>query len=270
MEVSPARNTRVLISISKSMMRAADDISKMISSKSIHEDFVKQYIDARKKEHRLYTNKQVIQLPDVPASHELYKEWQVRKTSAEMIVHYLRKKKKALKILEVGCGNGWLSAAMAKVKNSNVTGIDINDIELSQAKEVFQHIPNVRFICTDIDEPVLKQQPFDIIVFAASIQYFESVNHVIKTALSLLSRSGEIHIIDTHFYKTTEIEEAKKRTGEYYNALGFPGMSKHYYHHSLTDFSSFNFSILFAPSLWQKILFGNPHPFYRIKIKGKG
>src|SRR4051812_37225598 len=108
--------------------------------------FVTQYIDTRRKEHRLYTNDEVLQLPDIPIGHVLSKEWQVRKKSARHLLKYLKKKKDKLKILEVGCGNGWLTAVMAGLEQSQVVGLDINDVELTQAREVFGHLKNVQFL----------------------------------------------------------------------------------------------------------------------------
>ena len=252
------------------MTTALDKTESELEAKSNNEDFVTQYIAAREKEHRLYTNEEVMQLPDISPAHKLFHEWQIRKRSATMLSNYLKKKKGPIRILEVGCGNGWLSTYLAKKNQSEVTGIDINEVELSQAKEVFNHLKNVQFICTSIDDPQLPKSSFDVIVFAASIQYFVSVSDVIKAAQELLSEGGEIHIVDTHFYKANEVKEAESRTYRYFSSLGFPAMSKYYFHHSLTDFSLYNFSVLFEPSFIQGKLLGNPHPFYWIRIKGKG
>ena len=270
MEVSSTGNSGILIENLIPMATGSDQIKLELKPKSNHEDFVRQYIETRKKEKRFYSNEEVMQLPDLPVSHTLFKEWQLRKKSAAMLRDFCQKKKGPIKILEVGCGNGWLSAYLATIPLSEVTGIDINYVELGQAQEVFNQKKNLRFICTDLSETNIPGHPFDIIVFAASIQYFASINTVIKSAQSLLSSNGEIHIIDSHFYKATEVDAASRRTARYYSSLGFGDMSKYYFHHSLSDLSPFDYSVLFAPSLLQKILFRNPYPFYWIKIKGKG
>jgi 2-polyprenyl-3-methyl-5-hydroxy-6-metoxy-1,4-benzoquinol methylase len=230
-------------------------------------DFVKQYIAARAKEERIYSNEEVALLPDVPSSHKYYKEWQIRKASAKRLINYLKQKNKALEILEVGCGNGWLSAAMSKINGSVVTGIDINEPEIQQAKETFKAIPNVNYRAHDVESHLLKKKSFDIIVFAASLQYFSSLFDVLKQALSLLSKDGEVHIIDTHFYQAVEIEAARKRTEEYYTLLGFPGLSNNYFHHSLVDLEPFNYKVLFNPFALVNRLIAQKHPFYWIRIK---
>jgi ubiquinone/menaquinone biosynthesis C-methylase UbiE len=230
-------------------------------------NFVEQYLSARGKEQRIYTNEEIARLPDVPVSHQYYKEWQIRKASAARLINYLKRKDKTLTILEVGCGNGWLAAAMSKIKNSVVAGIDINEAELQQAKETFTSIQNVHFIAADIESHLLKKKSFDVIVFAASIQYFSSLFDVLKIALSLLSKEGEIHVIDSHFYKADEVAGARQRTFEHYSSLGFPDLSNHYFHHTLTDLKPFNYKILFNPYGLLNKYVGRKNPFYWIQIK---
>ncbi|MEI9943399.1 MAG: hypothetical protein WDN26_04195 [Chitinophagaceae bacterium] len=54
------------------------------------------------------------------------------------------------------------------------------------------------------NQACLKDRQFDIIIFAAAIQYFPSLAGIINTALDLLKEDGEIHIIDSHFYHSDE------------------------------------------------------------------
>src|SRR4051812_8440768 len=102
------------------MMTGNETTNTERQTKPVNDDFVRQYIDTRKKEQRLFADEHVRHLPNVPASHLLFKEWQVRKLSAKKLGDYLRKKKTRLKILEVGCGNGWLAAAMARIPATEV------------------------------------------------------------------------------------------------------------------------------------------------------
>src|SRR5215203_4755336 len=78
------------------------------------EAFEKLYMQLRKKEQRLYTDEEVRNLPQVIAAHPHFKEWQLRKKSCGRLIEYLDQKNKPLHILEIGCGNGWLSAQLAK------------------------------------------------------------------------------------------------------------------------------------------------------------
>lgn len=227
-------------------------------------EFEKHYISIRKKESRVYTNDEVVLLPDISQRHIHYKEWLVRKRSAERLVRYLKEKNKPLKIAEVGCGNGWLSAKLADIDNTRVTGIDINLTELKQAGEVFNK-PNLRFVYGDIHDRSIPGD-FDIVVFAASIQYFPSLKDIVSSTFSLLKDEGEIHILDSPFYKEKEAGNAIERTKKYYASAGIPEMAGYYFHHTLTDLAILKYSILSRGNgLMNKILrTTDPFPWIRI------
>jgi ubiquinone/menaquinone biosynthesis C-methylase UbiE len=227
------------------------------------------YHNVRLSEQRIYSNQQIAKLPDIESDHVHAREWMVRKKSSEQLIQLLKKKKTKLNILEVGCGNGWLSAKLSDIENATVTGIDVNRIELMQAVTTFEKKNNLHFIYGDIRTTQLRSHAYDIIVFAASIQYFPSLFEIITKALSLLNDDGEIHIIDTPLYDKNEIENAAMRTKNYYISLGFEAMSSYYFHHSLADLHQFNYKIIYDPkSIFSKLKKIN-QPFYHLIIKQK-
>ncbi|MEJ0103957.1 MAG: class I SAM-dependent methyltransferase [Bacteroidota bacterium] len=234
--------------------------------KHIASDFESIYIRLRQKEGRIYNDGELAQLPGINRLHPLYKEWKIRKQSCERLIDYLNKKNETLSILEVGCGNGWLSARLAVNTKGNVTGIDINSQELKQAQDVFKHIPGLRFINGDIRDELLDNKKFNVIVFAASIQYFSSLTEIIDCALQHLVSMGEIHILDSHFYKTHEIEEAKQRSLNHFRSVGYPDMAKLYYHHCMNDLEKYYYRILYNPFSFVNKLTGKKNPFYHICI----
>jgi hypothetical protein len=64
--------------------------------------FERMYVAVRDKEGRLYSDKQVAALPDIDAAHRYYKEWKLRKHSADQLIGFLKKQRRPLNILEVG------------------------------------------------------------------------------------------------------------------------------------------------------------------------
>jgi ubiquinone/menaquinone biosynthesis C-methylase UbiE len=227
--------------------------------------FEKIYLNTRQKESRLYSDAQVADLPFINSAHLHSKEWAVRKRSALRLVKYLDKKKKPLIILEVGCGNGWLCGMMSSLQNTRVTGSDINNSELNQAKRVFFNRPNLKFESGDFRNMDLNRK-FDVIIFAASIQYFPIFDGTITKALTFLNPEGEIHILDSQFYNPDELEQAKQRSYKYYDSLGNSEMAKHYFHHELISLNRFKHKFLFNPNkLISKIIFKkDPFPWIRI------
>ena len=230
-------------------------------------EFEKLYISLREKEGRKFSDKEIASLPVVASSHPYFKEWKTRRNSCNKLLKYIKEKGQVCDILEVGCGNGWLSARLSQATRGEVTGIDINTIELKQAKKAFASKRNLNFIAGDIRSGILADKKFDLIVFAASIQYFKSVKEIINTALQYLTLQGEIHILDSHFYFPQEIFRAQQRTKKYFSEIGFSGMSKYYFHHGLRELQSFNHKLLYDPHAWINKLLFRKNPFYWIVIK---
>jgi len=228
-------------------------------------DFEDSYIALRKKENRIYSDDEVFQLPKISQKHPHYKEWLIREESMKRLVTLFEKKNKTLKILEVGCGNGWLSNNLSGIENAEVTGLDINSIELQQAERVFKNNLHLKFVHGKLDS--LFHGKFDVVLFAASIQYFRSIEQTVNIALQHLNESGEIHIIDTHFYKKEELTNARTRSADYFAVNGFPAMTDHYFHHCFEELISFNFKVLYKPSFVKRKFFGNNNPFPWICIK---
>lgn len=229
--------------------------------------FEEQYISLRKKEGRLFTDREVALLPQVAETYNLKKEWEIRRASCARLIKYLSKKEKPLTILEVGCGNGWLSGQLSKIPNAGVTGSDINGFELQQAERVFGRISNLQFVQGDLRKGILYKQKFDIIVFAASIQYFFSLQEITKAAFEHLKTDGEIHILDSHFYTDAEVDEARKRSSDYFSQLGFDGMENFYFHHALSDLANYKHSVLYHPNRIINKLCKQKNPFYWICIQ---
>lgn len=229
--------------------------------------FEKTYIITRSLENRLYTDEELMRLPDIAEGHTHYKEWKLRKWSGQRLQRYLAGKKKSMEILEIGCGNGWLSHLMADIRGSEVTGLDINFTELQQAARVFNGAPNLNFVHGDIRNGILEDRLFDYIVFAGTIEYFPFLKKIIHLSLTYLKPGGEVHIIDSRLYYPDRIEQEKKRTLAYYTSLGYPEMADFYFHHSVYDLRPFHHIWMYNPNS-----FGNrlrrtrsPYPWIRIK-----
>ncbi len=220
------------------------------------EEFSALYLASRRQEQRLYTDEEVLRLPSINSRHIHYREWSVRKRTAERLIRYLENKNSPLSILDTGSGNGWLSARLSAIKNSTVTGLDINETELTQAQRIFGHLPNLSFKNRNNEG-----EKFEVIIFAASIQYFPSLEKIIKENLSLLSAKGEIHILDSPFYEAGEIQAAIGRSRAYYSSTGNEKLAGFYYHHSYETLKKFNCRLLFNPAHLRNKLFNNRDPF---------
>jgi SAM-dependent methyltransferase len=231
-------------------------------------DFEDTYIALRRKEGRIFSDSEVAMLPSVHRAHPLKDEWAIRKSSARKLFHYIKSKAEAKLILEVGCGNGWLSNMLSEISSDSVIGIDINGVELQQASRVFHSKHNLAFVAGnifDISFPV----KFDAIVLASSLQYFKDLNQLITLLLTTLSDRGEIHIIDTPIYDDNKVQWAKDRSAKYF-AVQESNMTQHYFHHSWNEINKFNYQIASNPQslrskLMRWIFTGSPFPWLIIK-----
>lgn len=207
--------------------------------------FERAYIDLRKKENRFYPDGILKFLPDVSSGNPHYQEWLLRKSSVKQIVKYFTKRK-TNSVLEIGCGNGWLSHYLAENLSASIVGVDVNETELQQASRVFDN-DNLAFVYADVLNNAFKLNSFDVIVMVSSIQYFKNIRELIQKVLPLLHNSGELHIIDSPLYEKDEIEAARKRTKEYFESMSHPEMAAFYYHHTLDNLEDFKHSLLYNP-----------------------
>lgn len=230
-------------------------------------DFSMRYTQLRLQEARLYTDEQVATLPFIDIAHPHHKEWMVRKRSAMSLLNYIEEHCAAPRILEVGCGNGWLSRQLSSIPGSHVTGIDINSPEIMQAARVFGEIENLEFTEAGLDDPILADQKFDFIIFAATIQYFSSLKNILRSALEHTTLLGEIIITDSRFYSKKELAAARQRSADYFSSIGMSDMAGYYFHHTLDQLNGFQYRIMAEPGSWKNKLALIRDPFHRIIIK---
>lgn len=233
---------------------------------SIHADFSDQYLALRQREGRVFSDEELSQLPKVIRNHPLRKEWKVRERSSNLLVNYISSLNKKIKLLEVGCGNGWMSNRLAGIPSAFITGIDVNLAELEQARRVFKK-PNLEFIYGSLGDDFLTGKNYDLIVFASSIQYFPSLSNTVRNCMKILSAYGEIHVIDSHFYSDREKIPARIRSQEYFQTLGAPLMDSYYFHHGYNDLQGFQFKVMNKFQLQLVHLAGRRRGFPWICIK---
>ena len=229
-------------------------------------DFENAYTKIRDYEGRILSIEEIKKLPFPGNQSQKVKEWKLRANTAIKFRNYI-KGQSDKKVLDVGCGNGWFSHFIhSSLINSQVIGLDVNFLELKQAREAFEKM-NLHFAYGDIFEcQDLFTSEFDYIIFNASIQYFENVKSVIDLMKVFLKKGGEIHVLDSPFYKETDIAKAKRRSIEYYRSTGHNEMIDYYYHNAFEQLE--NYELLYIPpkSLFQKMVAKQKSPFPWIRI----
>ena len=244
----------------------------MIFTDLEEESFITLYTKLRHAEGRKLGDDVVKGLPFIDEESPFYTEWQYRMISSVKVYQYLLQKKKPLKILDGGCGNGWLANMLSEINGSSVLAVDVNEQEVEQAKRVFKNNPYLKFKIFDIEKSDLDERDFDVIVLSATIQYFVSFSSTINKLLNYLKEDGEIQIFDSPIYHARRAALAKKKSREYYIKKGFPSMTAHFHHHTLEELNQFNYQVMYNPNailnrINRKILLESDSPFPWIIIK---
>lgn len=227
--------------------------------------FEQHYIGVRSKEGRILSVEDIRKLPYPDASDKNHKEWKLRQKSIRRLVEYINNKPKALRILDIGCGNGFMTSLLAGKKHRAV-GVDVNLTELKQAAQAF---PNVRitWYYLDLLNEALPEDPFDIITFGASFQYFKDPEQILAVCKKLLAPQGEIHIIDSPFYSDEEKIRAQQNSRNYFQSLQAEAMTEHYHHHSIDALKECTIEWKYRPGSFVHKLFRiTDSPFPWIKI----
>lgn len=254
-----------------------------LSDPALFKEKERRYLEVRRREGRIFPDEVVRELPFVSKSNPYAKEWRWRRRSfrrflssckelsalrgthtalpdVDRTVPYKMTKNVGedadngnFRILDLGCGNGWLANRLAENPTWEVWAVDVNEEELAQGARLFGR-ENLRFVFADLvsrnavpGTPSRNAVPgalagtafrdtFDVVVLAASMQYFPDLEQLIFPLKKCLKPGGEIHILDSPFYKN-EMEQAaaRQRTFEYYSQLGVPEMSAFYHHHLWAD-----------------------------------
>jgi len=106
---------------------------------------------------------------------------------------------KNLRILELGCGNGYFCNVLSGIGHE-VVGVDVSETGIESANNYFSEI---RFIKSDIYDlltsPMLTSEFFDVVIAIEVIEHLQYPRELIKVAKKYLKRGGQL-IISTPYH----------------------------------------------------------------------
>lgn len=244
-------------------------VDGVIKISEVDKDYEISCNNLRRRERRNYSDDEIRLLPFASPKNPHREEWNLRAKSFMRFRAHLTSKCDSLQILDLGCGNGWVSAQLGKNLKNNYYCVDIHLTELLLGAKIFKS-ENIKFILADIFQMSFPRSSFDLIILNSSIQYFKDLRILMRELFYLLKNDGEIHLLDSPIFYQSELEFEKNRSINYYNSLGFPKMHEKLFHHTYERLNDYNYKILFNPnSITNKIFnfaFNKDSPFPWIMI----
>jgi len=225
-------------------------------------EFEEVYLNVRNKEQRVLQDEIVMLLPFVNEDHPYASEWKKRRDTLQRFTKYLSNRKPN-RVLEIGCGNGWFAHKISDHTNICV-GLDVGEEELQQAARCFSN-DKLAFVCCE-DWNQIPEGSFDLVVFNASIQYFDLTDQFWKDVYRLLDHGGEVHILDSMFYQKDMGVTAKSRSEEYFKELGVKEACSYYRHQTWEELPT-NYKLKYKPTRLRSKFNRGKSPFPWIKIK---
>ena len=116
------------------------------------------------------------------------------KISCEDVKAYL-KQNEYNKLLDIGCGTGWLIDNLSKEHNANHFGLDISENMLEQAKS--KNIENATFVLGSSLEPPYEDESFDVVTCIQSFHHYPDSKKAMQEAYRVLKKGGIYILSDT-------------------------------------------------------------------------
>ncbi len=139
-------------------------------------------------------------------------------------------------VVDIGCGGGIYTLALAEMGAAHVTGVDFSQAEIEAAQERYSAISNITFMVGDAFHTGLQSARYDIVLERALIHHlkqedlitcFAEAHRILKSGgmLTVQNRTpedcvlpgGETHVryyIVTYFPKLLEKDVARRHTSE--------------------------------------------------------
>lgn len=211
------------------------------------------YQAARAREARRLDVAELRALPRIDARHPHAHAWRLRARSAAWLVSRLRMLR-ARHVLDLGCGNGWLAARLARESSANVCAVDIDPAELGLAAAAFGDTPRLSFHQADVFAPgfdaLVPARRFDAVVIAGVAPYFPDLRRLFGHLFARLAERGEVLLVDSPFWPEDELAAARARTERHFARLGVPAAAAYFTHHGLAELAEFTPRFHYRPQAW--------------------
>ncbi len=151
-------------------------------------------------------------------SGPLAAQWRVRARTFDaflrrVVVPLERERRRALDVLDLGAGNGWLSARLAgRGHRCLAADLRLDDVDgLAAAAPFARRLPRMfGRVAASFDALPLRPGLFDLVVFDASLHLAEDLSRVLAEAARAAAPGGHVAVLDSPFYASGASGEAMR------------------------------------------------------------
>jgi SAM-dependent methyltransferase len=156
-------------------------------------------------------------LPWVTAG-PLAAQWRIRARTFDTFLRRVvapleRERGQALRVLDLGAGNGWLSARLAERGHRCVAAdLRVDDVDgLAAAAPFARRLPRMfGRVAASFDALPVRARRFDLVVFDASLHLAEDLGRVLSEAARAAAPGGVVAVLDSPFYAHAASGEAMR------------------------------------------------------------
>lgn len=121
-----------------------------------------------------------------------------------------RNKKKKYRILDLGCGTGFITTKLYMNHNFEIEAVDIAENMTKVLKEKIQNASNVHVYVQEASEflrdGIASHKQYDLIVFSTFLHHLYDYLKILKQSIELLAQNGYIYILNEPVKKANLLE----------------------------------------------------------------
>ena len=205
-----------------------------MSSEPPRRRWARAYVRLRRSEGRGAGGEgELLALPYLAAG-PLAGQWTIRARTFDaflgrVVFPLARERARPLAVLDLGAGNGWLSARLARLGHRCVAlDFRVDDADGLAAGAAFRrHLPRMfGRVSSSFDALPFGDALFDLVVFDASLHLAENLRGVLGEAARATARGGRVAILDSPFYARSASGEAMSEEKRRDTARMFQGLAE--------------------------------------------
>jgi SAM-dependent methyltransferase len=167
-------------------------------------------------------------LPFADLSGRYSADWRMRARSyttfiQRVLVLFEKQHPTAMKVLDLGAGNGWLSNRLAR-RGHTPAALDLRTGDRDGLGAIRHFNLPILAVQGEFDCLPFPDGEFDLVVFNASFHYATDYTITLRESLRVLDRDGRLAILDTPFYRRADSGQAMvlERQAQFLQKYGFP------------------------------------------------